>query len=493
MRKLNNKNKLFILLFSFIIIGIVALLIYSMKLSGKFDKTTQVYEISTNSVVYNDESVLLDTKKGGRILKNWDNSYYYVDYEDNGFDLVDRTVIYEKASEQVYIFGENHFISSNGNVTKNNDQTYVQNTNNASFYKLDDRLYLIIANEIYNEDKTIYTSKYLIVNIDKQGNASFLNDVTNIKTINPIKITFNNYIFDIANEKLIVDGNTIDLKLINGSTNEYVPKDDKLNADDVDMEEFIDSYNKLVNDFSQYVNNTNLLIGSNNPVVNNNTIITNGSSNSGSGAVVSNNTNINKRVSLRGTISYPTYIDVTYVVTDPEEKYQAVYLLVTGIKNGENTTEKILLDKYETTYRLIGLEPENEYSISLGYVEVVNNDGNKDLFDYIEDVINVRTTGIDSKIKIERITPGYVICNFKMSDKYALQAGKIVLYVDNKDVDEVSINYKQALSKNGQTIKLKLDAGNVYQVRLEDAIYNGNPAIIDLGTKFTYQSLNVYE
>ena len=168
-------------------------------------------------------------------------------------------------------------------------------------------------------------------------------------------------------------------------------------------------------------------------------------------------------------------------------------MLVTGIKNGENTTEKILLDKYETTYRLIGLEPENEYSISLGYVEVVNNDGNKDLFDYIEDVINVRTTGIDSKIKIERITPGYVICNFKMSDKYALQAGKIVLYVDNKDVDEVSINYKQALSKNGQTIKLKLDAGNVYQVRLEDAIYNGNPAIIDLGTKFTYQSLNVYE
>ena len=42
MRKLNNKNKLFILLFSLIIIGIVAILIYSMRMSGKFDRTTKI-------------------------------------------------------------------------------------------------------------------------------------------------------------------------------------------------------------------------------------------------------------------------------------------------------------------------------------------------------------------------------------------------------------------------------------------------------------------
>ena len=361
MRKLNNKNKLFMLFFSFIIIGIVVLFIYSMRMSGKFDSTTSLYEISTNSVVYNGESVFIDTKIGGNILRNWDKSYYYVDYENNSYDLGDRTVIYEKASEQVYIFGENHFISSNGNVTKNNDYTHVENTNNASFYKLNDRVYLVIAKEIYTEDKTIYTSKYLIINIDKQGNASFLNDAINIKTINPLKITFNDYVFDIANEKLTVDGNVIDLKLINGSSNEYKPKSDKITADNVDMKDFIDSYNKLVNDFSQYVNNTNLLIGSNNQVVNNNNnVIINGSNSSGGGVVVPNNTNINKRVSLRGTISYPTSIDVTYVVTDPEEKYQAVYLLVTGVKDEEMVTEKIILDKYDTTYRLTGLEPESE-------------------------------------------------------------------------------------------------------------------------------------
>lgn len=489
MRKLNNKNKLFILLFSFIILGIVVLLVYSVNMSGKFDGTNLVYEVSTNAIVYNNDAVLIDTKKGGKIFQNWNGLYYYVDYEDNSFEIGERTVIYEKASEEVFLFGENHFISSNGNITKNKDETHVENTNSASFYKLADRSYLIIGNEIYTEDKTIFASKYLIVNIDKQGNASFLNDVTNIKTINPIKIVFNNYVFDIANEKLSVDGNIIDLKLINGSTNEYIPRSDKITSNDVDMKEFIDSYNKLVNDFSQYVNNSNLLVGGNNSIVNN-TIITNGSNSSG-GVVVQNNTNINKRVSLRGTISYPTYIDVTYVVTDPEEKYQAVYLLVTGIKDGVATTEKVLLDKYETTYRLIGLEPENEYSVSLGYVEVVKNGGNKELYDYIEDVINVRTTSIDSILEIERITPGYVICNFKMSEKYALQAAKFVLYADNKEIDSYDLNYKQALSKNGQIIKLKLESGNLFQIKLEDAIYNGNEAIIDLSKKFTYQSLNV--
>lgn len=492
MRKLSNKNKLFILLFSFIIIVIVVIFVYSIRMSGKFDETTSIYSISTNSVVYNDESVLLDTKQGGNILRNWDKSYYFVSNDDKSYDLGDRTVIYEKAVEQVYIFGDNHFISSNGNVTKNSDQTVIENTNNASFYKLDDRAYLVIANEIYTEDKTIYTSKYLIVTIDKQGNASFLNDVTNIKTINPLKLTFNDYVFDIANEKLTVDGNVIDLKLINGSTNEYIPRSEEITADDVDMKEFIDSYNKLVNDFTQYANNTNLLIGSNNPVVNN-TIITNGSTSSGGGVVANNKTNINKRVSLRGTISYPTYIDVTYVVTDPEEKYQAVYLLITGLKDGEVTTEKVLLDKYDTTYRMVGLSPESEYSVSLGYVEVVDNEGNKELYDYIEDVINVRTTEADSSITIDRIVPGYVNCTFKMSEKYAIQSGKLILYADNKEIDSVNIVYKQALSKDGFKAKMKLDEGNIYEVKLEDAVYNGNPVELDIGVKFTYQSLNISE
>lgn len=491
MRKLNNKNKLFILLFSLIIIVIVVILVYSMKLSGKFDKTTGIYSISTNSVVFNEDSVLLDTKQGGNILKNWDNSYYYVGFDDKTFDLGDRTVVYEKAVEEIYIFGDNHFISENGNVTKNSDQTSISNTNTASFYKLDDRVYLIVAKDIYVQDKTIYASKYLIVNIDKQGNASFLNDVTNVKTINPLKVTFADYEFDVANEKLKIGQNVIDLKLINGSSNQYTPKDKKPMVE-VDMKEFIDAYNKLVNDFTQYANNATINSSGGNSFINN-TIITNGSNSGNSGNAVNNKTNINKRVSLRGSISYPTYIDVTYVVTDPEDKYQAVYLLISGSRNGENTTEKVLLDKYDTTYRLIGLEPESEYSISLGYVEVVDNSGEKELYDYIEDVIKVRTTDVDSTLTVDRITPGYVNCTFKMSEKYALQSGRIVLYADSREIDVVNINIKQALSKDGFKAKLKLEQGSVFTVVIEDAFYNGKDVNLGIESKFTYQTLNINE
>lgn len=492
MRKLNNKNKLFILLFSLIIIVIVVILVYSMKLSGKFNKTTGSYSISTNSVVFNEASVLLDTKKGGNILRNWDNSYYYVDFEDNTVDLGDRTVVYEKAIEELYIFGDNYYISESGNVTKNTDQTSISNTNNASFYKLDDRVYLIVAKDIYVQDKTIYASKYLIVTIDKQGNASFLNDVTNVKTINPLKITFADYEFDVANEKLKIGQNTIDLKSINGSTNEYVPKDkENPPIEDVNMKEFIDSYNKLVNDFSQYVNNATINSSGGNSFINN-TIITNGNSGN-SGNAANNKTNISKRVSLRGTISYPTYIDVTYVVTDPEDKYQAVYLLISGSREGEPTTEKILLDKYDTTYRIIGLEPESEYSVSLGYVEVVDNNGDKELYDYIEDIVKVRTTDVDSTLTIDKITPGYVNCTFKMSEKYALQSGKIVLYADGREIDLININIKQALSKNGFKAKLKLEQGSVFTVRVEDALYSGKDVNLGIESKFTYQTLNIIE
>lgn len=490
MRKLNNKNKLFILLFSLIIIGIIGIFIYSMRMTGKFDKSSAIYSISTNSVVFNNDSILLDTKQGGNILKNWDNSYYYVGFDDKTYDLGNRTVVYEKAIEELYIFGDNYFVSENGNVSKNTDQTMISNTNASSFYKLDDRVYLIVSKDIYVEDKTIYASKYLIVTIDKQGNASFLNDVINVKTINPLKIEFGEYEFDVANEKLSINNNVIDLKLINGSTNEYVPRDkDKVNIEDVDMKEFIDAYNKLVNDFSQYVNNANINSSGGNSYINN-TIITNGSSGN-SGNAANNKTNINKRVSLRGTISYPTYIDVTYVVTDPEEKYQAVYLLISGSRDGELTTEKVLLDKYDTTYRLVGLEPESEYTISLGYVEVVDMNGDKELFDNIEDVIKVRTTDVDSTLVVDKIIPGYVNCTFKMSEKYALQSGKIVLYADNREIDIVNINIKQALSKDGFKAKLKLEEGSVFTLRVEEALYNGKDVDLNIESKFTYQSLNL--
>ena len=285
----------------------------------------------------------------------------------------------------------------------------------------------------------------------------------------------------------MIDGNSIDLKLVNGSTNEYVPVDKENNYEDPNMKEFIDSYNKLVNDFTQYVNNTNLIISSTNQIVNN-TIISKPNDSNKVDSESKNKTNINKRVSLRGIVSYPTYLDVSYVVTDPEEKYQAVYLLITGVRNGEMLTEKVLLDKYDTSFRIVGLTPKNEYSVSLGYVELGDD---KNLYDNIEDVINIRTTGANMSIKIDKIVPGYVTCTFKMTDKYAIQSGKLSLQGDGYEIDSVAIDRTKALSENGFSAKLKLENANVYEIVITDAIYNGKDVQLDTNAKFTYQSLRI--
>ena len=486
MRKLNGKNKFYIAIFSVIILLIIGLLIVSLILSRKNLKT--VYNVSSNSVVFDSETNLIDTSSGGEVAKKWNDEYYYIDKEDISYRIGNNPVIYEKSKGEIQIFGDNYQIYSDGSIVKNNEVTIISNTKNDSFYKLSDRVYLIVSPEIYNTDKSIYTSVYLIVYIDKKGNASVLNDSINLKTINPMTLTFDDYTFDIANEKLMIKEATIDLKQVIGSTNEYVPKVEGDNTViDVDMKDFVNKYNNLVNSFQQYTENTVLNVGSNQSITNNNIIVNNGSGNSNSGNKVQNNLNIMKKASLRGSISYPSYIDVTYIVSDIEDKYQAVYLLVTGVIDDVQTTEKIILDKYANTYRINGLSPKHEYSISLGYVERVKGvDGNYTAQDVIEDVINVRTTKSDVALNIEKISKGHVYFNVKMTKNYALESGSIALYSDGVFISYINIDVNEALKVNGFSSRIPLADGTIMELRLENAIYAGKGVDLNVKKKFVY-------
>ena len=490
---LNFKNKLYIFIFSLIIIAIVAILVIAAKMSNK-DKTITKYVVSTNSVVFNQDTDLVDTSTGGSIEKKWDQDYYFVSNNEESTNLGKNTIIYEKATEVIKVYGGSYKVSNSGNVIINGDLTEINELKKTSFYKILDRVYLIVSPEIYTEDKSIYANKYLIVYIDKQGNASVLNDMVNIKTINPMSLVFDNYTFDIANEKLIVDNKTIDLKLINGSTNEYDPNKNIQTAEYDDLKNLAGAYNKLVNDFNQYTKNNNLVVSANNQaiVTNNNYIIKQASKTASTQAVkkVENKTQIAKRVSLRGAIASTTYIDVTYVVTDPEEKYQAVYLLVSGYIDEEMTTEKIILDKYNTGYRITGLAPKNEYSISLGYIEIItDSDNNKDLSDNIEDVINVRTTKGKAKITLDKISSGKISFNFKMYDDYAFDGGKLVMYADNQEIDRVSVDKAKSLSSDGFNTKLSInETASVYMIKLENTRFGNKEVDSGIYRKFTYEN-----
>ena len=73
-------------------------MIYAIKLSS--NKTREVYSISTNSVIFDSETNLIDTSLGGQIATNWSNDY------PNSFTNL-KQVIATKTSENI---GEWEFI-----------------------------------------------------------------------------------------------------------------------------------------------------------------------------------------------------------------------------------------------------------------------------------------------------------------------------------------------------------------------------------------------
>ena len=490
MRKLNTKNKIFIAVFSIIVLSMTLLIVVAVVQATKNAKT--VYNISSNSAIFDSETNLIDTSKGGTIAKRWDDSYYYLNSKDEKYEIGNTPVVYEKATEELHIFGNNYQVQPEGNIIENNEVVDINDLSKTNFYKLTDRVYLIVSPEIYNKDKSVYASKYLIVYIDKKGNASFLNDSINVKTINPTILTFDKFNFDIANEKLIINDKSIDLKAINGSTNEYVPK--KENADvDVDIKDFANKYNELVNSFQQYVDKSSAIIGANQEVINSLNFIVTDSSGSGSN---SNNNNIShginltritKKASLRGAVSYPTYIDVSYSISDVADQYQVVYLIVTGTIDGEKTTEKIILDKYSTGYRINGLTPRYEYTISLGYVEKIKDMSGEEVpTDSLEDVINVRTTKPNISLEVVKISKGYVYFNFKMNKDYALDSASVALYGDGLYIDTEPIPPAEALRKEGYTARIKLPEASLIELKLEETKYSNQRVELNIKKKFTY-------
>ncbi len=478
--KLSLKNKIFILVFIVIILGIVGILVHSARMVG--NKSKYVYDITNSSILFYEDTNMIDTTDGGKIEEKWNGEYYYLSNNAESYTLGMHPVIYENNNDSVNILGTTYQVKNNGEITKINDLITIRDTS-PYFYKLDDRLYLIVSNEIYTSDRTIYTKKYLLISLDKKGNASLLNDSINVRTINPVKLEFANYLFDIANEKLIIGDLEIDLKTVIGSSNEYVEKEEPETQYNYDEKELLDAYNELVNDFTKYAKNHDLITSANNQVTYNNVVINGNTSNDAASA--ENTTPLSKRVSLRGAIAYQSYIDVTYAVTDPENKYQAVYLLVTGEFNGVKTTEKIILDKYETKYRIYDLTPNSEYTISLGDIEIVTDDlEEKSLYDKIEDVINIRTSKIKYELKIEKISSGKVYFNYKMPTSYAFESCDIILYVNGIQNKMLSVNYSEMISNNGFSGSFELDNGTLYELRVENAVYSDKKQDVNISKKF---------
>lgn len=488
MRALTAGNKKRFAIFAIIIIIIIILLITCLRLA--LNHEVEEYQIESNVTLYDSEYEPLQPEEPGIITKKWDGNYYLtLDNTNETYKLNSEVVSFNENNSQVTLYGNVFKVLLDGQVEKYSKDTTIKNTSEDAFYKIADREYLMISNSIKNESGSISTSKYLYIIIDKSGNTLLLNNQIYARTINPIVLSTNSYKFDIANEKLIVGNDEIDLKKIIGSSNEYVEKDEEK---DIDWQNLIpDNPASSTENGSTNSQNSDESTGNNQGGVQSGTGTNTGTSNGGNGStsggdtIINNDTEINKTplsksVSLRGAIATSSYIDIEYAVSDPENKYQTVYAFIEAV-GYENT---IALDKNATTYRLTDLEPNTEYKITLGYKEITEDN---EIVDNIEDVLSVRTTKINASLDITRVSTGSkkVYFNLKLDQNYAFDYAKIALYVDGVKESDMDVNLTETVKADGWSNVLAYENyGSEITLMLEGTSHDGSAVETNIQAKY---------
>lgn len=358
-------------------------------------------------------------------------------------------------------------IYMDGAVSKLSQNNTISRISEDQFYKLGDRKYMVVGNTIVNQTGALSTQNYLLILLDKAGNTYLLNNELNSKTINPMIIRTQTFEFDVANEKLIYQGNEIDLKKVIGSTNNYVEPEEETEQNTVLGQGGTGTTIIQNNNNQTNIENNN----QNNNYQNNQNINISNSDNNGE-----EKTELSRSVALKGTSVGSNYIDVEYLITDPENKYQTVYLLVDGGEISKN----IALDKDQTSYRITNLVPNREYKITLA-VKQIDEDGQTQ--ETIEDVVIARTVKLESSMTITKITGNTISFHMKIDRNQNIDEAELVLYLDGEEKERMSVNIAQAMANDGWYGSMPYTYGSNILLKVENAKSNGNEITFDLQAK----------
>ena len=403
-RKYDIRNKrtfIIILILSIAIIGIFSLFIY------KYKHTDQIqYKVNTGSIVQDNNKNFIDVKDGGLLKVRWNGNYYLI-YQDEKINLGKKVIVFDTISGGIKLYGKFYEITESGKIVHRDNETDIRKSTDAKFYKLDDREYLLIDKEITSNDKSIDASNYLLVELDKMGNAKLSNHKLNLKTIKPTTLLTSKYSFDIANELLKYQSLEIDLKKIIGTTNQYKEEEKK---DEKEEDSDITTNNTATNQ-----------------------AIANGGG-QGSSTEINNTINNGKFISIeelmkniKTTALIRAYegmkqIDVDYVVYDPYNEYKSIYAEIN--KNGE--IETIPVSRVDTHMTFEGLKADTDYDINFYYTTIDS------------ETKEVITTGF-GELKMHTKKPQYSIKVYRISGINNSLDYKIYLQ-DDYPISEINVS-----------------------------------------------------
>ena len=443
-----SKNKVLFAVFILVILLIIFILVLSVY-NTREKSNVEEYKVSLNNAIYDRDLSYIALKDDATLKKEWDGNYYL--YEKNNskrYELGTKPVLYDKSKNQVTIYGNVYQVFSNGDITEKKGKTVVNSLSDFQFFKLDDREYLVIGSNIKNENFS--TENYLLISIDKAGNATLLNNMVNIKTINPLILSIGNVNFDIANEKLVIGEETVDLKKINGSTNEYVEEEKETEEkEEINIDNSSDNSTNSNGNNSTNNGNTGGNAGSSNSEVYNE-IINQIINISGLVSNTSNKTNLYKNISLRGINVGASYLDVTYSIIDPEDKYLSVFLT---LEDEEKNINYYYISKEDTNYRIPGLIPNKQYKLSINYIAQGNSSS------VVADSIIALTSTDPTSVRLTKINGNKLTYKVKMYNEYEFESANVVLTncEDSSYLGINDLNIANALSINGDVGEFTLD------------------------------------
>lgn len=222
-RKLSGSVKKFIIIFSALVVVVAGIL--GVVAFTTMSSASEKLIVNSDCVAYNDVGTRIILDSSATISKSWTGEWILKDSKSQIHNLGKNTAVFD--DNVLKILGGGYQIISESEINELSEFSELSNLSDSGFFKLADRTYLMTGSKIGGDNNPISTSKYVLVVMDKTGNALLLNDETCVKTKSATILDGTGYRFDIANEELIFgEDNTVDCKKIIGSSNEYDPDTD---------------------------------------------------------------------------------------------------------------------------------------------------------------------------------------------------------------------------------------------------------------------------
>ena len=444
----NKRSFVIILILSIAVICVFSLFIYKYNKSSKI-----MYLVETGSVVQDTQKNFINIEEDATLRVRWNDNYYLI-YQDKKINLGKKVIVYNSITGGMKLYGSFYEIQDDGKIVDNKDETILPNTTDTKFYKIDDREYLLVDRTIVNGERNIEALNYVLVELDKMGNAKLSNNTLNLKTITPTVLVTSKYRFDINNEILNFGSYDIDLKKIIGTTNQYKPED----TPDEDLEGEGGAGGGAGGAGS----------GDGTGAGGDGTGTGDGNGElggAGSGDIINNGEDgdltdmeeikdKSKMTSIVRVVEGLTQIDIDYVIYDPYNEYKAVYAEI--IKNGE--IEVVHLSKNDTHLLIDNLAANTEYKVSFIYTTADLETG--EVVPYTFDEMTLKTKMPEYSISVYKISNVYKTLSYKVN----LQSG----YSVNSVNVNLSFDYKETDPETGEVINKSASLDSVALVSSDD-------------------------